>query len=308
MSPRPSPWYRRFSLTALSTFFFAGAVHAGETGERMRERMLRMTDFFDTMLPGTLEDHNMTLHFSPKFGDFRESEYVRYPVELRYGLGGRWELSAGLVPFGPNPFNSGRDHRWGPGEGKLGARYDLGALISFFDATTLALETRIPLGKPPIDLNDHYTHVRPSVAAARVLHRWPQITFIANLAYDRSVKLTSRGSPPPEVMRRNIIEVAPGLLYKPGEFGLYGEYRFRHISEENEWFLKHEFRLGPIWDIPLARSAKWKLPGKWQAELAYRVSHEEGRGTDHGVAARVSWRTTLKEVLNHSTSTPAEKK
>lgn len=282
----------------------AGALSAAETsqstGEMLRERVLRMTDFFDTMLPGVLEEHNMTLHFRPKFGDLRDEEYFRFPLELRYGLTDRLELRGGLVPFAPNPINSGRDHRWGPGEARLGARYDLRRVMNFFDDTTIGIETRVPLGKPPVEINDHYTHVKPFVSAARQLLRWPSTTFYSNLSYDRSVKLTPRGPPPPEVLRRHVAEVAPGLLFKPAEFGYFAEYRFRHIAEERDRRLGHELQFGTIWDIPIERSAEWRLPGKWQLEVAYKVGHEEGRGTDHGISARVNWRTTLREVLEHT--------
>jgi hypothetical protein len=149
-------------------------------------------------------------------------------------------------------------------------------------------------------LNDHYTHLKPSVSAARTLRMWPSTTLYANIAYDRSVDLTHRAPPPPEVVRRNIIEVAPGFLFKPSELGYFAEYRFRHIREDYGWHLSHEFQFGSVWDVPLARTAEWKLPGKWQLELAYRVSHEEGRETDHGFSARVNWRTTLREVLEHA--------
>src|ERR1041384_7696638 len=82
------------------------------TTAKVREQVLRMTDIFETMLPGVLQEHNMTLHFTPKFSDLRDNEYIRYPLELRYGATDRWELLGGLTPFGPNPLNGGRDHRW----------------------------------------------------------------------------------------------------------------------------------------------------------------------------------------------------
>jgi hypothetical protein len=259
-----------------------------------------MTDFLDTMLPGVLDEHNITLHFRPKFGDLRDEEYMRFPMELRYGLTDRVELQGGIVPFTPSPFNRGRDHRWGLGEAKVGMRYDVGPTLKFFDETTVGFETRIPLGNPPIELNDHYTDVKPFVAAARTLRIWPSTRFYANLSYDRSVKLTPRSAPPWEVMRRHVFEVAPGLLYKPSQFGYFAEYRLRHIDEPLETRLAHEVQFGTIWEVPLERSAKWHLPGKWQLEVAYRISHEESRETDHGVSARVNWRTTLREVLEHT--------
>lgn len=301
-----SRFVRQLAATALlavtcGTVFGAESSRTSTT-ENIRERVLRMTEFFDTMLPGVLEQHNMTLHFTPKFSDLRDNEYIRFPLELRYGLTDQWELTGGLTPFTPSPINGGRDHRWGPGEFKLGARYDLDGLLPFFDDTTVGVENRIPLGKPPVELNDHYTHVKPFVSMARNLRIWPQTTFYLNLSYDRSVELTHREAPPPEVMRRNIIELNPGLLFKPGELGYFAEYRWRHITEETEWHLAHEVHFGAIWDVPLARTAKWNLPGKWQLELGYKINHEEGRGTDHGIAARVNWRTTLKEVLEHTKS------
>ncbi len=268
----------------------------------VRERILRMTDFLDTILPGTLGEHNVTLHFTPKFSDFRDREFVRYPLEIRYGATNQLELITGITPFAPNPINSGRDHRWGPGEVLLGARYDLAGPLWFYDKATIGIENRFPIGKPPIELNDHYTHVRPFLATSRTLRSHPDTTFYTNFSYDRSVKLTTRKPPPPEVTRRHIAEIAPGILYKPSEFGYFAEYRFRHIQEPDNWHLGHEVQVGTIWDVPLRRSAEWHLPGKWQAEIGYRFTTEEGRGHSQGVIARVNWRTTLREVLTRVTS------
>ena len=65
---------------------------------RMREDLLKMNDFFDTMLPGTLSEHNIILKFTPKFSDLRDNEFVRYPFELRYGLTQKLELFGGMSP------------------------------------------------------------------------------------------------------------------------------------------------------------------------------------------------------------------
>ncbi|MEI6464409.1 MAG: hypothetical protein WCQ89_06770 [Verrucomicrobiota bacterium] len=193
-----------------------GAEPASATGV-VRDSVLRMTEFFDTTLPGVLGPHNLALDFRPKFSDLRDSEYMRLPFELRYGLAPRWELRGGLTPFFPNPINSGTNHRWGPGELKLSARHDVGRFLGFFDETTLGAEVRLPLGHPPAELNDHYTHLRPFVALARQLRTWPHTTFYTNLAYDRSVDVTHRDPPPAEISRRNLIEFAPGLLFKPAK-------------------------------------------------------------------------------------------
>lgn len=267
----------------------------------VRERVLRMTDFLDTILPGTLGAKNLTLHFTPKFSDFRDREFVRYPVELRYGATDRLELTGGITPFAPNPINSGRNHRWGPGEIELGARYDLPWRLLFYDKATIGIQNRFPIGKPPIELNDGFTHVVPWLATSRTLRSIPYTTFYTNFSYDRSVKLTHREGPPAGVVRRHIAEIAPGLLYKPGEFGYFIEYRFRHYQLPDSSHLGHEIQVGTIWDVPLRRSAAWHLPGKWQIEVGYKFDAEQGYRHHQGLTARVNWKTTLREVLTRVT-------
>jgi hypothetical protein len=52
--------------------------------------------------------------------------------------------------------------------------------------------------------------------------------------------------------------------------------------------------MGFLWDMPLEKSRKWNLPGKWQFELGYKISDEDDIGVTHGVLARVRWKTDLR--------------
>lgn len=308
MHPRFSR-LRRLTLIVLFSaveFGFPNAATAAENGSggvgsqlrsRMREDLLRMNDFFDTMLPGTLAERNIVLKFSPKFSDLRDNEFFRFPFELRYGYSPRVELFGGMSPFTPNPFNSGRDHRWGLGESRLGVRYNLqGKFLRFYDEATLGFEARVPLGQPPLEIIGRYTHLRPFLTTSRKLKWVPDTTFFTNFSYDREVDTPGRSKP--MVSKMHITEVGPGILYKPGEFGAFAEYRFRYIDEDLVGtHHAHDSKVGVIWDVPLVRTQRWKLPGKWQVELAYKLNREEGYDRDHGVSARVSWRTSLREVL-----------
>ncbi|HEY0945715.1 MAG TPA: hypothetical protein VGD81_10620 [Opitutaceae bacterium] len=262
---------------------------------RLRDEILQMREFFETVLPGTLQEHNLTLDVSPKFGDLRKREYMRFPAEVRYGVAPRWELFGGFMPFVPNPANSGEDHRWGVGQVRLGFRHDVNWRLGFYDKMTVGVETRTPLGHPPVSLIDHYTHVRPFLSASRPLP-WPHTTFLTTASYDRAMTTPSRDDPPAAVVRQHVTEITPGILYKPGEFGGFAEYLFRHLDEEDGYRLGHGGKIGFIWDPPRMRTKAWGLPGKWQFEIAYKISHEEGRGVDHGISARVRWKTSLREV------------
>ena len=265
--------------------------------DEVRRDLERLDEFFDTRLPGTLRHYNLELKFTPKFGDLRDNEFIRYPFELRYGLGNDTEIYGGMTPFTPNPFNNGRQHRWGFGEQRLGVRHDFGRLLWFYDESTIGIEGRSPLGKPPIEVIDGYSHIRPFVTGSRQLKLIPDTKFYTNFSYDREVATPSRENPV-GISKMHIAEVGPGLFYKPNEFGLFGEYRFQYITTDMGSHHAHNRKVGVVWDVPLERSQKWKLPGKWKVELAYKFNHEQGFDDDHGLVARVSWRTSLREVLD----------
>jgi hypothetical protein len=261
---------------------------------RFNDNSLKMRQVFDMVLPGELGDKSLVLDFEPKLGDFLRREFVRYPIELRYGVAKGWETYGGITPVSPNPFNGGVDHRWGPGMGKLGIRHDLTVLHFFFDKIAVGAEVLTPLGKPPVQLIDHYVHLRPYITAARTLETFADTTFLLGLSYDRSFNGPQRENIPSEVVRRHIWEVAPGLLYKPGQVGYFGQYTYRHLQEPDGTRLAHEGRAGVIWDLPLERSTKWGLPGKWIIEAGLRATDEEGRKLNVGADVRVRWKIDLR--------------
>jgi hypothetical protein len=202
-----------------------------EPHTKMMEDLLKMREFFDTTIPGTLRKYNLVFSFSPRSADLRKNEYVRLPVTLRYGLTNRWEIYGGLTPFCPNPVNSGKEHRWGPGMTTAGVRYDWGHWGKIFDHVTVGIEGRTPLGKPPYDVIDYYAHVTPFINTSRPLP-FPHTTLITNIGYDRSLKAPWRAPAPspPTVVRRRGLAITPGVLYKPGEFGASFEYSWRYIE------------------------------------------------------------------------------
>lgn len=271
-----------------------------EAKNRALEDLLKMTEFFDTTLPGTLKKYKLVIGFSPRTADARRGEYIRLPVQVRYGLSERWEIYGGLTPFCPNPINTGKEHRWGLGEGKLGLRYDWGHWGKVFDDVTVGVESRTPLGTPPVDLIDYYTHVTPFINMSRALP-WKYTTLTTNISYDRSLDTPYRAAAPepPIVIRRHVLSITPGLLYKPGEFGGFIEYSWRHLEDQAAGtHLAHEIKIGPIWDIPLWRTQSWGLPGKFQVEFSERFSFEVGQKNSRGENLRVRWSITRQEFFS----------
>jgi len=265
-----------------------GSAYVGTT---LREEILRMHEFFDITLPGIAARHHLILDLEPKFGDLVRREFIRFPLLARYGVSKQLELLGGITPVAPNPFEDGVDHRWSLGMATLGVRYEMPANTLLFKTLNVGFEARQPLGNPPYDLIDGYLHLRPSITTSRPMPFMKDTTLFVALLYDHSVNAPGHDAVLPDVVKRNMIELAPGLLYKPGQFGYFGQYALRYWDEPIGYRLEHLVKVGVLWDMPLARSEKLSLPGKWQFELGYKISHLDGEDIVHGVHARVKVRT-----------------
>ncbi|OIR06339.1 hypothetical protein GALL_115290 [mine drainage metagenome] len=262
--------------------------------QRFQQESLRMNEFLDVRLPGGTARKNLLFSFEPKLGDFFRRDYAQFPFEVRYGVSNALEVYSGLTPIVPNPFMGGPDRRWGLGMAKLGARYTVSPRGFYFTKVTYGVEALAPLGNPPVSLIDHYTHVKPYVTASRELTELPHTTFFTTVSYDRSLHTPFHNAIPAGVIKKNIFEVAPGLLYKPSQYGVFVEYGLQLIDEHVGSHVANTYVVGGLWDIPMERSERWGLPGKWQCELGFRSRDEQGVEPDRGIYGRVRWKINLK--------------
>lgn len=259
-------------------------------------RMLRLTELLDTRLPGILGVDGVVLRLQPRFGDLRDRDYLRLPLELRRGIAERTELALGLTPFTANPFRRGAEHRHGPGEGRIEVRRELRLPAASAWRADAGLEVRFPLGRPPAALNDGFAHLTPNVALSRPWPGWPHALAYAELRYDRGLPYPARPAERRAARRRWDARIAPGLLYQPGAWGGFVEHHLRWVEEAGDSFSAPESRIGVVWAVPPAVSRAWGWPGIWRAELAYRHVHTSRPGAEFrgGWVTRVRWNLGLR--------------
>ncbi len=306
----------RSTLTLLClTLAITALVQAEENGDDNNDRLFAIrpiyavNEFFDTRLPGTLDKFDLTLEYRPRFSDFIRREFIRFPLLLRYGVTEDFEVGVLTTPYLPHPLKSGDERGWGPGEIGILARTNITPVFALWDWATVEVTFRQPLGRPPVDLIDGYTRLRPSLAVSRAVIDPETTILFANVSYDYAVGHWGRAEPDPElVTRQNIAEAGPGVLFKPTELGYFAEYRLRHIDEPEEDRWAHVYRVGIVWEVPRFRSARVRLPGYWQVEAGYRLTDEQRRSVDHALTLRLRWRGDLKAVFRgeRGTTTPRE--
>jgi len=273
----------------------AGAVADGAVvvGQKIKAGALQVRDLLGVMLPGEAERDRWVFDFEPKVADMARREFVRYPFLVHYNVTKRLEFYGGATPVSPNPINSGYDARWSMGQGTLGVRYDIKDRILIFDRTVIGFEVNQPLGRPPKDLIDQYTHLRPFATFTCPFKPLPDTTFFVSTYYDKSLWSHEWYDEPPDHVRTDTFEVAPGFIYKPGQYGMVIQYGIQFLNRTAGDEVDHYGKLGFLWDVPEARSRKWGLGGKWQAELGVKIRDDQSRDPKFGVYGRVKWKTDI---------------
>jgi hypothetical protein len=261
----------------------------------VHDELYYLSEFFGVRLPETLGKYNLALNYNLKFGDFVRRDYLRFPVTLSYGVTERTDLLLGMTPFSPNPFRSGDDSRWGPGLLRTGVRHNLERPLFGFHQTSLGLDVVMPLGRPPIELADHYGRLRPSITFSRNLERMPDTRFLLGLVHDHSFSVPYRAENP-AFFRTNVTEISPGLLYKPGNLGYLAEYTLRFLDEETGDRIGHVYTVGLLWDVPEKYVPRF-LPGRWRVDVGYRLTDEDERDLHHSVHTRVHVRFDFRQFM-----------
>lgn len=257
-------------------------------------------EFFDTTLPGTLAPYDLSLEFRPRLGDVPRRGFIRYPFTLRYGYAEGLEIGARFTPVSPNPFRSKEQERkWSLGEIAPFIRVDIPSpWLRIWDDATFEFRFRQPLGRPPEHLIDGYTRIMPILTFSRTIVDDPHTLLYLSLKYDYAVGAWGRAKPDPErVVRQDVFEITPGVLYKPDQLGYFFQYTLRHIIEPKEDRYAHVYHAGVVWDVPKDYSTNLRLPGKWQVEAGYELTDEQRRSINHAITVRVRWRGDLKSLL-----------
>lgn len=268
-----------------------------------------MVELLDTELPQTLAKYRLELSFKPKARDFLDEDYVRFPVELRYGINSRTDAWIGLEPFTPNPFQSG--DQWGFTYLRLGTKYQLPRTLR---DVKIAVGARMdypisspeyPGGpmidgprKPLVQPNDGFMRIEPYIVFERRLNWMRNLHGFINLGYQYAEFV--RGGDEfrqylesEQVFLEDNARITAGLIQYRGVYNpfLRAEYRWETAGryKNDAWYIEP----GMLFD--LTRNMTRPLPGKWSVEAGLRYEVWEGQD-DIEFNVRVKWRVKLAEL------------
>jgi hypothetical protein len=247
----------------------------------------------EARLPDTQPGGTWRLSFSPRFGDFFNREYVRYPLGVTYGINNRTEVEVFAEPYSPNPFKSGGD--WGMANYYLATKHQWSSPKAREFAAASGLEVRIPVQGAPYDSNEGMNRYSVFTTFGRQAWDFENVYGYLNLGYDFLTESRADGIIPAWKPQDDFVEIVVGALYHRNDivWGLSGGWQHVVDGPSDNFFTlipSATFDLPPDWVL--------NLPGRWQVGTAVEFRLHDG-DIDPAFKAKVRWIIDFRTAVKH---------
>ena len=251
----------------------------------------RLSGLFSGDLPELNLPDTIKLSFRPHFGDLFNRDYMRVESGVRWALSEHFELRTDASVFFTHGLGAGAAG-YGIGQLRGGARY------VFRDAPWQGYETSVdfgaswPVGHPPADMTDGFSHFQPSFVVQHLTDRFPRLTLFAGLGLDIVKKSAIPGTPGINQPHDSVMTATAGGVYDAGQLKwtfttLYansalvgqGPRSYVYVQPGLLWYVprKYTFHSRTQWIVGLGANTSWGPDGmhfsastKLRAEITFR--------------------------------------
>ncbi|MSU46913.1 MAG: hypothetical protein EXS42_07300 [Lacunisphaera sp.] len=260
----------------LAVFGFAVATALGGSAppaDLVDDKVLhKISGIFDTELPKTEKKGRIRFIVHPHFGDFTRRSYVRIPLGVRWGVNDHVEFNATVEPYFQHYLRSGTPGN-GIGDVQFGGKYAFHEWLKPDYDASVGINTRIPVGHPPIDLTDGYNHYAPYLVISRKSPATAGLTCFVSTTLDVMEKSSVAGSFRQNDSHSTSMIFGTGFVLDryPYHYTLEAGYQTTSlVGKDNRQFFY--VRPGFAWDLP--RRLTFNSHGRWL--LGGRIKLTEG--------------------------------
>jgi hypothetical protein len=257
-------WIALLGLPTVAVEAQNDAAAAGSAPDTWEQQTIsRIRDLFEIELPTTERTGQIKLSFQPHFRDLLNEDYLRLPLELRWGVNDHFELNSEIDTYFDHGLRKGNGG-YGISTLHFGAKYAwLEWLKPTWDAS-VGINSSIPVSRPPIELTDGHDHITPYIVFGRKLGNVPGLSGVINVSTDFMSASSTPGAFERNEPHSNSLTVSPGLLYDHHAWHYTLEVdgtTTRFIGSGSHDFLT--IRPGVIWDLP--KVLVFNARGRWLA-------------------------------------------
>jgi hypothetical protein len=246
------------------------------------EQALRKIDgIFDTDLPKTEKKGRIKFLVHPHLGDFTRRPYVRVPFGVRWGVNDHVEFSATVEPYFQHGLKSGSPGN-GIGDVEFGGKYAFHDWLKPDYDASVGLNTRTPVGHPPLDMTDGYNHYAPYLVISRKSPQTKGLTYFASTTLDVMQKSSVAGSFRRDDAHSTSLIFGTGAVLDryPYHYTLETGYQTTSlVGKDNKQFVY--VRPGFAWDLP--RRLTFNSRGRWLLGGSIKITEgPDGTRLDSG--------------------------
>jgi len=281
------------------------AVHAATNGDQ--GTIPRIPGLFEIDLPVTERRGAVKFIFQPHFRDFISKDYLRVPLEFRWGVNDHFELNSVTDAY----FDHGLRHSHnGQGLSSLhfGAKYAWHEWLKPTWSTSVGFNSSIPVSRPPRELTDGHNHFTPYIVFGRKLNWLQGLSGFVHASVDLLSKSSTPGNFGRNQPHSNSMTLTPGFLYdrKAWHYTLEVDgTTTRVLGKGDKDFLT--IRPGVVWDLP--KKLVFNARGRWLA--GFNITAVFGPdGNTLSTGGRFQGEVSLRRPFlrdrheNHSTDNP----
>jgi hypothetical protein len=242
-------------------------------------------------LPDTQPGGTWRATFSPRFGDFINREYVRWPMGAMYGITDRTEFGVLVQPYSPNPFKSGGD--WGMANYMMSAKHQWSSPKAVEFAVASGIDVKIPVQGAPEDSNEGMNRYSLYTTFGKSPKGLEDYYVYMSLGYDMLTESRAVGFIPDWKPQDDYTEVVVGILYHRNDivWGLSAGWQHVVDGPADDYF---NVIPSATFDIP--PRFVFDMPGRVQVGTSVEFRYHDGRIDPHA-RAKVRWMIDFQKAV-----------
>jgi hypothetical protein len=223
----------------------------------------RFSGLFEIDLPVVERRGNVRVNYQPHFRDLLDKDYLRVPVDVRWGFNDRLELDSAVDTYFTHGLRSG-DAGNGLSAVHFGAKYACYVWLKRVWNTSVGFNVTLPVSRPPMELSDGHQHYTPYIVFGRKIDDIAGLMGYLHASFDIVEKSGTPGNWGENEPHGNSMSLTPGVVWDRGVWHYTLEVdatTTRLIGGGNHDFLT--IRPGVVWELP--KALRFHARGRWLA-------------------------------------------
>ncbi|KKK51862.1 hypothetical protein LCGC14_3110710, partial [marine sediment metagenome] len=239
-------------------------------------------EFLSIEVPDIERRRHIGISMNPQLMDIINNDYIRLPIQFKYGLAKNIELSVRPVTYIHNPRR--KTVGLGIADLDMGIKYRFLHILRRHVSMAFAFHTIYPVGSNP-ELMDGYVHYKPRLIVSKTLEDFHKLQVVSSIGWN----LIDGASEPllvEDEVKKDITQLSFGLRLPRDPFAWSLEFVYTTDKPDNGEYEALTVTPGWHWNIP-REQAEW-FPGDLGLSLGVGFGFMDAKDVEYITKVRAT--------------------